>query len=109
MIDSWPSIIFVKDWEGRYLLANRACRTYSGAPPEQMVGKTDFDFLPREYAERYREDDLRVLHSGRAERYEEEAPIEGAPTAFLTIKFPLRDGGGRVYAVCGIATDVTDL
>jgi PAS domain S-box-containing protein len=109
MVDNWPSIIFVKDPEGRYLLANQACRTYSARPPEEMIGRTDFDFLPPEYAERYRQDDLRVLRSGEPERYEEEAPVEGRPTAFLTVKFPLRDAAGRPYGVCGIATDVTDL
>ncbi len=109
IIDNSPSVIFVKDAQGRYLLANKACEGYSGEPPERMVGKTDADFLPREYAERFRADDLRVLQTGDVIRYEEEAILHGQVVTAFTVKFPLRDAGGRPYAVCGIATDITEL
>jgi len=109
IIDNSPSVIFVKDREGRYLLANRACEGYSGEPPERMLGKTDADFLPAEYAERFRADDLRVLRTGEVIRYEEAALLHGQAVTALTVKFPLRDAGGRPYAVCGIATDITEL
>jgi PAS domain S-box-containing protein len=109
ILDNWPSVIFVKDLEGRYLLANRACEGYSGEPPERMLGKTDYDYFPREIAERYRADDLNVLHTGTAVRYEESGALRGEGRASLTVKFPLCDAAGRPYAVCGIATDITDL
>ena len=109
ILDNWPSVIFVKDLEGRYLLANRACELYSGEPPARMLGKTDYDYLPREVADRYRADDLRVLDTGAALRYEESAPLRGEARVALTVKFPLGDTAGKVYAVCGIATDITDL
>src|SRR5205823_4161692 len=54
-------------------------------------------------------DDRRVLETGEALRYEELTPLGGEPRTSLTVKFPLRDVTGRPYAVCGIATDVTDL
>src|SRR5947208_305707 len=50
-----------------------------------------------------------LLATGRALRYEEAAEVGGRPVHSLTVKFPLRDAAGRVYAVCGIATDITDL
>jgi PAS domain S-box-containing protein len=109
IIDNWPSAIFVKDPRGRYLLANKACETYAGEPAERIVGKTDHDYLPAEVADRFRADDRRVLQTGEVLRYEEEAPLRGEPRTSLTVKFPLRDPGGRPYAVCGIATDITEL
>ncbi len=109
IIDNWPSVIFVKDPEGRYLLANKACEAYAGEPVERIVGKTDYDYMPAEVADRFRTDDLRVLQAGEALRYEEVAPRGGEERTSLTVKFPLRDASGQPYAVCGIATDVTDL
>ncbi len=109
IIDNWPSVVFVKDREGRYLLANRACEPYAGEPAERMVGKTDYDYLPAEIADRFRADDRRVLETGEVLRYEEEAPLRGELRTSLTVKFPLADASGQAYAVCGIATDITDL
>jgi PAS domain S-box-containing protein len=109
IIDNWPSFVFVKDREGRYLLANKACEAFAGEPAERVVGKTDHDYLPAEVADRFRADDRRVLETGEPLRYEEVAPIRGEPRHLLTVKFPLREAGGRSYAVCGIATDITEL
>src|SRR5262249_41002892 len=109
IIDNWPSVIFVKDPEGRYLLANRAFEHLGGPPPEQMIGTTDYDYMPADAAERFRVDDVRVLYSGAVLRYEEVVPLPGGPRPFLTVKFPLCDVEGKPYAICGIATDITDL
>jgi PAS domain S-box-containing protein len=108
IIDNWPSVIFVKDPEGRYLLANKACEAYAGESVERIIGKTDHDYMPAEVADRFRADDLRVLQSGEAVRYEEVAPRGGEERTSLTVKFPLRDASGKPYGVCGIATDITD-
>jgi PAS domain S-box-containing protein len=108
IIDNSPAVIFVKDSQGRYVLANRACEAYAGEPAERIVGKTDHDYLPREVADRFRTDDRRVLETGQVLRYEEVAPVQGELRTSLTVKFPLRDAAGRPYAVCGIATDITD-
>jgi PAS domain S-box-containing protein len=109
IIDNWPSALFVKDRDGRYLLANKGCEPYAGEPAEKVVGKTDYDYLPREVADRFRADDRRVLETGRVLRYEETAPLRGEEGHSLTVKFPLPDEAGRPHAVCGITTDITDL
>jgi PAS domain S-box-containing protein len=109
IIDNSPSVIFVKDPQGRYLVANKACEAYAGEPAERIVGKTDHDYMPAEVADRFRADDRRVLQTGEALRYEEVAPRGGEERTSLTMKFPLRDASGEPYAVCGIATDITDL
>jgi PAS domain S-box-containing protein len=109
IIDHWPSVIFVKDRDGRYLLANQACEVIGGEPAEKIIGKTDYDYFPKEIADRFRADDLRVLQTATAMRYEEAVPVRGENRTTLTVKFPLCDSAGTPYAVCGIATDITDL
>jgi PAS domain S-box-containing protein len=109
IIDNCPSVIFVKDPHGRYILANRACEAYANEPVARIIGKTDDDYLPREVADQFRTDDRTVLESGETLRYEEVAPLNGELRTSLTVKFPLRDADGRPIAVCGIATDITEL
>jgi PAS domain-containing protein len=74
-MDNWPSILYIKDPEGDYLLADRAGVGYSNEPPERMKGKTEYDFLPREYADHFRADGVRIFYTGKVERCEEVAPI----------------------------------
>ena len=108
IIDNWPAVVFVKDSQGRYLLANRACERFSGEDRDQMRGKSDHDYLSAEVADRFRADDQGVLESGVSIRYEETFPVNGEQQTYLTVKFPLGDASGVPYAVCGIATDISD-
>jgi PAS domain S-box-containing protein len=109
IIDNCPSAIFVKDPSGRYLLANKACQAYGGEPVERVVGKTAHDDFPPGLADPLGADDRKVLQTGEALRYEAVMPAGGETLTALTVKFPLRDAGGRPYAVCGITTDITEL
>jgi PAS domain S-box-containing protein len=109
IIDNCPSAIFVKDPQGRYLLANKACQVYCGTPVEQVIGKTAHDCFPPNLADNLGADDRKVLQTGEALRYEAVMPAPGGTVTALTVKFPLRDASGLPYAVCGIATDITDL
>jgi PAS domain S-box-containing protein len=109
IIDNCPSAIFVKDPTGRYLLANKACEVYSMEPVERAIGKTAYDYFPPGPADHLGADDRQVLQTGEALRYEAVTPVQGGTVAALTVKFPLRDASGRPYAVCGIATDITQL
>jgi PAS domain-containing protein len=65
LIDALPEQIYVKDTEGRYVLNNLAhVRALGAASPEEIAGKSDFDFYPEELAERYRADEREVTRSG---------------------------------------------
>lgn len=110
MIDGSSSIIFVKDLHGRYLTVNRRLEEMLGLTSEEIRGKTDFDILPRELAEHYREEDLKIIAEGNSVHFEEETHLAGEREIYvLTNKFPLYDEAGSPYAICGISTDITVL
>jgi two-component system CheB/CheR fusion protein len=102
-----PTFIWVKDPSGRYLVASRQCRAVIGAPSEDLVGKTDYDFLPVAVADKLRASERRCLETGETTEVEEIVPFDGQPRTFLTVKFPLRDELDPIYAVAGICTDIT--
>src|SRR5580692_9213322 len=66
LIDNLPDLIYVKDVNGRFLLANVAVSRVMGAKaPSDLLGKNDFDFHPKELATLYHEDEQVVIRSGR--------------------------------------------
>lgn len=111
VIDSNPCVIFVKDRDGRFTLANRATASICGLRVEDMIGRTDTEVLrdPAE-ARRFREQDLSVFESGREIVVDEESVTNraGHVRVLQTIKRPLTDDAGRVTHVLGVATDITD-
>jgi len=108
IMDHTPAVVFVKDLEGRHLLINRRLEDLFQVSREGFLGKTDFDLFPREIAEQLRANDRAVLAIGRAQESEEVVPHPDGPHTYLSLKFPLRDGSGKVVAVCGIAMDITE-
>ena len=61
VLDLDPNLIFAKDREGRFTLANRAVAAIYGVTPRELVGKTDADFNPDgAEIEHFRADDLAV-------------------------------------------------
>jgi len=107
ILDNSPSVIFVKDLEGRYLLANREHARLVGIDNAKIVGKTDYDCFPKKSADSYRENDRQVLASGSATEFEESVPQGDDLHTYLSVKFPLRNANGEPYAICGISTDIT--
>ncbi len=108
IIDNSPLVVFIKDLEGRYFLVNRSYAALFGTTLEAVLGATDCDLFPPERAELYRRNDRAVIDSGSAQKFEEEVEAQGVLLTFLSTKFPLRDDDGEIYAVCGIATDITE-
>ena len=107
IIDNSRSVIFVKDRQGRYLLINRRYGELFRVNEREMVGRTDYDVLPPDTAEAVRAADRQVLASGVPQEFEEIIPQDDGQHTWLALKFPLRDAVGQIYAVCGIAMDVT--
>ena len=112
LIDNMPDYMYVKDAECRFLLANIAVARQMGAKsPEELLGKTDFDFYPHDTATTFFEDEQRVIRSGKAEVNREETELDpyGNVSHVLTTQVPLRDKNGRVIGLAGIGHDITSL
>jgi PAS domain S-box-containing protein len=108
IMDNSDAVIFVKDAEGRYLLVNRGFETALRRRRESILGKTNYDLIPREDADRCRASDERVMASDCVVKSEESFSVDGSDHTYIVIKTPLRNGDNRPYAVCGIATDITE-
>ena len=110
LIDHLPDIVYVKDREGRFVLINDIhARLLGELSPEAAVGKTDFDYYPREMAEAFFADDQRVVRFGEPVTREEPGrDAQGKPLWVLTTKAPLRDASGRVIGLVGIGRDITE-
>jgi len=107
VMDSNPSIMFMKDTRGRYMYVNPQFRKICDLPSEEILDKTDEDLFPPQQAQTFRGNDLVVLQTGVPLDFEEVAEHKDGPHTGLVTKFPLRDAKGKVYAICGIATDIT--
>jgi PAS domain S-box-containing protein len=105
IVDHAPALIYVKDLDGRYLLVNRQLAARLGRDPGAILGKTDRELYPRELADANRALDERVAAGSIVET--EEVGYDGART-YLAVKAPLSDGAARIYATCGISTDITE-
>jgi PAS domain S-box-containing protein len=107
ILDNSPAFIFLKDTEGRYLYVNPQFGQLTPLAPEQILGKTDDEIFPPEQAAAFRANDLKVLQAGVALEFEEVAGHQDELHTSIVAKFPLRNTEGTVYAICGIATDIT--
>lgn len=108
VFDNSPTAIFAKDRQGRFILFNRQAELWVGKGRDEVLGKTDYDIFPKDVADRLRAADRRVLETGKPLEAEETITACGQKRIALDIKFPLFDADGRPYAVCGIATDITE-
>ncbi|WP_371324436.1 response regulator [Dechloromonas sp. ZY10] len=110
IIDHAPIRVFWKDCELRYRGCNNLfARDASFSRPEQLIGKTDFDMVWRNEAEKYRSDDRAVMESGVAKLNFEEPQSSANGLIWLsTSKVPLRDANGQIFGVLGIYQDVTE-
>jgi PAS domain S-box-containing protein len=110
LMDHLPDLIYVKDAQGRFLTVNEAQRQLLRADSiEDVVGKTTYDFTPRQLAEEYSADDAIVLKSGEAliDREERFWDDHGDQRWLSTTKVPLRDASGQVVGLVGIDRDIT--
>ena len=108
IVDSTPSVVFVKDPESHFIMVNRRFETLFGVRSEEILGRNNIDNLPPAEAAIIRQNDLAVFQSGRAMEFEEIVRLPDGLHVFLSVKVPLFDATGRAYALCGIATDITE-
>lgn len=106
ILDNSSALIFVKGTDGRYLFINAAFERHVGLSRDKVCGRTDFEVFERDIATAYIKNDSTVMETRSA--IEAEEPSFESQRSWLSIKFPLLDGNGRLYALGGICTDITD-
>jgi diguanylate cyclase (GGDEF)-like protein/PAS domain S-box-containing protein len=104
-----PDLIFVKDRDSRYLIANDALGQVLGRRTEEMLGLRPADVHPPHIAEQLMAHDRRIMASGAAQTIEETILVDDLPRIYLSTKAPRRDEHGNVIGVIGIARDITDM
>jgi len=107
-LDHTPAVMYVKDSAGRLILTNAELDTFFGVPRGGMLGKSDFDFFPRDVAEGVFAFDRSVIASGRAQQKEDTFPHPDGMRNYLTIKFPI-PGIGAEGALGGVSIDITPI
>jgi sigma-B regulation protein RsbU (phosphoserine phosphatase) len=111
VINNLLDSIYVKDVRGVYRLDNLAHMRNIGAErPEEVVGKTVFDFFPYDAAVHFQADDQNVIRTGKAivNRQEAIAQPDGQRKWLSTTKVPLRSSDGQIIGIVGIGRDITE-
>ena len=109
LIDNIPDAIYFKDDKNRFIRVNKARADLSGTTPENMIGKTDFDFFPQEQAKEAFADDSRVMESNRpmVSKIEKITHADGTEHWFSVTKIPRHNEKGGVIGTMGISRDIT--
>jgi diguanylate cyclase (GGDEF)-like protein/PAS domain S-box-containing protein len=107
ILDYVPAVVYMKDLAGRYLMVNRHYEDMFHVG-EEIVGKTDFELFSQTQANIFSASDRQVLAELRPIELEEVVDQGGEPHTFLAHKFPLFHANGTPFAVCGVATDITE-
>jgi PAS domain S-box-containing protein len=107
IMDNTPSLITVKDLDGRYLMANEEAGRIAGVHPDEMVGRQCADLFPT-LAEQFRRNDRAA--AGELEPVYDDAVliVDGEPRTYRSVTFALPDERGYPIETCTIATDVTE-
>lgn len=107
ILDNVASIIFIKDKEGRYLLINKQYEKINEVLMKDVYLKTDYDFRPKELADELCRTDKKLFETKEALTFEQTISSNGKTLTLLTTKVPLRNEQGEIYALCGMATDIS--
>jgi len=109
LVQTIPDLIWLKDRDGIYLSCNPMFERFFGATEADIVGKSDYDFVDRELADFFRENDRKAMEAGKPTINEEWITFEDdGHKAFLeTTKTPMYDSDGMLIGILGIGHDIT--
>jgi two-component system sensor kinase FixL len=107
LLKNIPQKIFYKDRDSVYLLCNESYAEDLKINVDEVKGKTDYDFHPKELANAYRADDARIMALGIPEEIEEKYVKDGQNLIIRTLKSPVRDEQDNIIGIFGIFWDIT--
>ena len=106
-----PDLVWLKDMDGVYQFCNPSMEKLYGATEEDIIGKTDYDFLDQGLADFVRERDRIAAQSDKPVTNEEwlTSKHDSRRGLFQTTKTPVHDANGKLIGVLGVARDITPL
>jgi len=109
LIRAIPDLVWLKDEGGQYLFCNSKFERFFGASEQDIIGKTDYDFVDKKLADSFRQHDKLAMNKGAPSINEEEVIYadDGHHELLETIKTPMRDREGELIGVLGIARDIS--
>jgi PAS domain S-box-containing protein len=109
LVQTIPDLVWLKDPDGVYLFCNPEFERLFGAGEAEIVGKTDYDFVPKDLADFFRERDRIAMEAGKPSVNEEwvQFASDGHRALLETIKTPMVGGSGQLIGVLGIGRDIT--
>src|SRR5262249_29548734 len=111
LIDNMPASVYLRDLEGRFMLVNRQYEDFWGVRLDEIRGTTLLDLEPGAgrgmRGEGHAEVDRDVLEAGEPRRRETHVLRNGREHVLADLRFPVRDGSGRIVAIAGIDIDIT--
>lgn len=108
ILDNSNALIYLKGLDGRYLFVNSYFEKLFGQSRGEAIRKSDFDLFPVEQAEAFRANDRAVELNNGSLQFEERVRQSDGEHTYLSVKFPLHNSAGRIYAICGISTDISE-
>ena len=112
LVDNLLDYIYVKNLNSQFIINNSSHVKILGAQtPDELIGKTDFDFFPRELAEQYYADEQKVMSTGQALINREEPGVDqstGLRRWVTTNKVPVLNKAGQVIGLVGMSRDITE-
>ena len=112
MLENSPDYIYFKDRQSRFVRSSQSlARMFGLSSPQELKGKSDFDFFLEEHARPAYEDEQEIIRTGKPliGKPERETHADGRVTWALTTKLPWRDKAGNIVGTFGISKDVTSI
>lgn len=107
-MDNTPAVVFIKDYDGRYVFINQTWEKVFNIKQEDIQGKMDSDFWEKEVADRLKANDAQVIKTKKpVSVIEKIIPSNGAQHDWMVVKFPLRIGNKERF-IGGVAIDITE-
>ncbi len=112
LLNNSQDTVYFKDWDSKFILNSKSHAVQFGySDPEDLIGKSDFDFYPEVFANESRRDELEIMNTGVPviNKMEQGMNAAGDILTFSSSKYPLYDSRGAIVGTWGTSRDMSKL
>ncbi|MHB1461158.1 MAG: PAS domain-containing sensor histidine kinase [Armatimonadota bacterium] len=112
LVNNLPSLAFMKDVQGRYVIVNNNLCQLLARSREQIIGKRESELIAKKMGDEAEADDKQVINTGKASThqfYGQLLPNDPRHRHFVSTKVPIFDEQNRVIAIIGLTQDLTEI